>query len=82
MPDVNLEFCRELLRQARRDAKAYAVKIPRNLVALRSATGQWFVQGKGDAGLYVGGDNAYHARANYIEIRIREAHPQLESEEQ
>lgn len=81
MAGVNTDFCRELLRAARRDAKAYGVTIPRGLVALRSGVrDQWFVQGKSDQGFYVDGDNAYEARANYIEKRIREAHPQLAEE--
>jgi hypothetical protein len=82
MSDPNVEFCRELLRLARRDAKTFNVEIPKGLVALRSGfRDQWFVQGKdGDEGLYVMGDNGYEARAKYIEKRTREAHPQYEQE--
>lgn len=76
--DINIGFSLELLRGARRDAKAYNVEIPRGLVALQAMRDQWFVQGKDDAGEYVSGDNAYEARANYIIRKIDQAHPQLE----
>lgn len=79
MADINVEFCREVLRLARRDAKAYNVSIPRGLVALKSTRNQWFVQGDGgDRGRNVQGDNAYEARANYIFAAIREKHPQYD----
>ena len=76
--NVNTQFCCELLRLARRDAKAYNVTVPRNLIALQSTRTQWFVQGKDDRGDYVSGDNAFHARANYIYLLIRRQHPHLE----
>ena len=82
MADINTDFCRELLRLARRDAKAFNVKIPRGLVALKSTRDQYFVQGRdGDEGLYVSADNGFGARAEYISQRIREAHPQYGQEE-
>ena len=76
--NTNSQFCCELLRLARRDAKAYNVIIPRGLRALQSTRNQWFVQGTEDRGEYVSGDNAYEARANYINLLIRRQHPQLE----
>lgn len=80
MSDINIAFSLELLRSARRDAKAYGVKLPAGLVALQSGRDQWFVQGKDDRGMYVSGDNAFEARANYISRKIEEAHPQLTEE--
>jgi hypothetical protein len=77
MSSIDIAFSLELLRQARRDAKAYGVAIPRNLVALESARDQWFVQGKHDAGDYVSASNAFEARANYISKLIDRAHPHL-----
>jgi hypothetical protein len=76
--NANTQLCCELLRLARRDARAYNVTIPRRLVALQSSRNQWFVQGIDDRGDYVDGDNAYEARANYINLLIRRQHPQLE----
>jgi hypothetical protein len=77
--NINTEFCLELLRLARRDAKAYNVTLPRGLVALQSGRDQWFVQGAGgDPGRYVKGDNAFEARANYILAAIRDKHPQYD----
>lgn len=79
--DINLVFSLELLRSARRDAKAYGVKLASGLVALQSGRDQWFVQGNGgDAGEYVSGSNAYEARANYISRKIDQANPQLKDE--
>lgn len=75
---IDVAFSLELLRLARQDAKAYGVKIPAGLVALRSGSrDQWFVQGKADAGEYVDGSNAFEARAKYILTKLYEAHPQL-----
>lgn len=76
--NYNLAFCLELLRIERQAAKSYNVEIPSCLVAIRQGHRQWFVQGKNDDGRYVAGDNAFHARANYIRKLIREQHPQLD----
>lgn len=73
MPDVNIAFSCELLRQARLDAARLNVTIPKGLVALQSSTNQWFVQGKGDSGMYVSASNAYEARAEYISRLINKA---------
>ena len=78
--NIDVEFSRELLRLTRRDARAFAVRIPKNLAALQASRDQWFVQGKDDAGEYVDGCNAYEARANYIALLIVRAHPQLADE--
>ena len=75
---MSLHTSRELLRFARRDAKAYGVKIPRGLTALKSSTGQWWVQGKTGHGEYIKADNAYDAQVEYVNHLIRRAHPHLD----
>lgn len=70
-------FSRGLLWAARRDAKAYGVRVPRNLVALRSGHGLWFVQGDNDKGDNVRASDAFEARANYILHLINQRYPQL-----
>jgi len=78
--NIDISISLEMLRLSRADAKAYNVAIPRGLVALQTGRDQWFVQGKNDRGDYVSGSNGFEARANYIALLIKRAHPQLESE--
>jgi hypothetical protein len=74
----HLYISRQLLRSARRDAKAYNVKVPRNLTAQKSSTGQWWVQGMTEQGEYIEADNEYDARAEYITRLIRRTHSHLD----
>lgn len=66
MTDINVLFCRTLLAQARQAAKEEGVQLPKRLTALRSDKHSFFIEGTGVRGEYVRGDNAYHAKANYI----------------
>lgn len=71
----NHGFCRVLLLTAREEAQDKGIALPSHMVALKSATGQWFVQGRSfngrhDAGEYVSADCAYHARAMRISALI------------
>jgi len=59
-------ICRELLRQAREEAKKASVTIPKNLTALESF-GQFFIEGDGMKGEWVQkADCALGARAEFI----------------
>jgi hypothetical protein len=64
------DFCLELLRQVRTEAKTKGIRIPKGLTALCSDIGsreQWFIEAKENSPqVYVKGDCAYSARANYI----------------
>jgi hypothetical protein len=70
------EFCRALLRTVRTDAKAQGVAIPKGLTALSSDIGtreQWFIEAKENSPqVYVKGDCAFEARANYISSLLRD----------
>jgi len=74
----HLYISRQLLRFARRDAKAYGVKVPRGLTAQKSSTGHWWVKGKSGQGEYIEADNEYDAQVEYVTRLIRRAHPHLD----
>jgi hypothetical protein len=72
---VNHEFCRELLRQVRADAKLQGIVIPKGLTALSSDIGrreQWFIEAKENSPqVYVNADCAFEARAKFISKLLR-----------
>jgi len=60
------DFCRILLRNARKEAKEQSVAIPKGITALSDGNGQWFMEADGVTGVYVSADCGYEARAKYI----------------
>ena len=66
MTDMNLQFCRLMLRQAREQAKRQGVKLPTRITAMRSDKTWFFVEADGMGGQYIEADNAWHARAQFI----------------
>lgn len=63
----NHDFCRMLLREARREAKEHDVAVPKRLTAISGLDSkQYFVEGTGIHGIYIKADCAYDAKAQFI----------------
>lgn len=69
------EFCRILLSNAREEAADKNVDVPKGLTALESM-GQYFIEARGMAGVYISADCAYEAKAKFISALIDKAQPE------
>jgi hypothetical protein len=59
-------FCRVLLSEARKEAKAAGVEVPKRMTAIGSRRDYYFVEMDGRRGEYITGDCAYDAKAKFI----------------
>jgi hypothetical protein len=65
--NINIAFCCLSLREIRKEAKLAGVRIPKNLTALKSGVGSWYlVEGDGGFREEVCADNAYDAKQKVI----------------
>jgi len=68
----NHDFCRQLLKVARTEARRARVPLPRGMTALKCIDGkQWFVESRDGLGQYVKADCAYDAKATVISEQCR-----------
>jgi hypothetical protein len=63
-------FCRGLWREAKDAALIAGVTLPVKMTAMRSSTGQYFVQGLKDSGEYIRACCAFDAKAKRIHSLI------------
>ena len=65
-------ICRTLLAMARDEAQTYRVKIPRRITALRSTSGQFFIEPEGMPGQFIKACCPFEARAKFISALVDE----------